>query len=39
MLPVPTPSIVMLTVLFGRPLMSAARGPPVVATPGSRFTA
>ena len=39
MLPVLMPSIVMLTVLFGRPLMTAPRGPPVVATPGSSATA
>ena len=37
-LPVPTPSIVMLTVLLGRPLISALRGPPVVETPGSMLT-
>ena len=37
--PVPMPSIVMLTVLFGRPLIRAARGPPVVETPGSMATA
>ena len=37
MLPVLTPSIVMLTVLFGRPLMTAPRGPPPDPywTPGS----
>ena len=39
MLPVLMPSMVTLTVLFGRPLMTAPRGPPVVATPGRSATA
>ena len=40
MLPVCTPSMVMLMVLFGRPLMPAARGPPPdpYCTPGSMFS-
>jgi hypothetical protein len=37
-LPVLIPSIVMLMVLFGRPLMTAPRGPPAVSTPGRNAT-
>src|SRR5688572_14489315 len=37
-LPVLMPSIVMLTVLFGRPLITAPRGPPAVSTPGRNAT-
>src|SRR6185369_9039097 len=37
-LPVLMPSMVMLTVLFGRPLITAPRGPPAVSTPGRNAT-